>query len=92
MTTMVQLTPPIPVRVPPDVDALARFLIDRGPGHHLEWVCQIISGPNAGACWTFANPSVRFNTSLTEGWVELRPFTDEEKARFHFLAKTEAGR
>ena len=81
---IVQLDPPIPVRVPPDRDALARFLIDRGPGTHLEWVCQIPDGLNAGASFTFLNPEIRFNTSLTEGWTE---FTAEEIERWGFLAE-----
>ena len=87
---MLQLNPPIPVRIPPDVDALARVLIDRGPGTHLEWVCQMTSGPNAGGCFTLPNPSVRFNTSISEGWDTIRPFTDEENDRWHFLAEPEA--
>jgi hypothetical protein len=75
----------VPVRVPPDVDAYARIVIDRGPGTHLEWVCHIPDGPNAGASFTFLNPEIRFNTSLTEGWLSVRPFTEEEMARWAFL-------
>ena len=80
-----QLPNPIPVRVPPDVDGLARFIIDRGPGTHLEWVVQIIGGPNAQTSWTFDNTSIRFNTSITDGWTDMRPFTQEECDRFRFL-------
>jgi len=86
---MLQLKPPIPFRIPPDIDAFAILVIDRGPGTHLEWVCHVPDGPNAGGLFTIPNPSVRMNTSISDGWDELRPFTDEEIARWHFLADPE---
>ena len=89
MSFGLQLNPPIPFRIPPDVDAYAIVMIDRGPGTHLEWVCHVPSGPNAGGLFTLTNPEVRVNTSITEGWDELRPFTAEEMERWAFLLPPE---
>lgn len=88
--SLTQLNPPIPVRVPPNVDALAVAVIDRGPGTHLEWVCHILEGTNARCCWTFVNKDIRFNTSITEGWSDMRPFTPEQMEQFWFLSEPEA--
>jgi hypothetical protein len=52
--------------------ALAHFLIDYGPEHHLQWVVAL-DGPgitgDVGECWQFENPHVRFQTNYTMGRV-----------------------
>ena len=61
---MHRIEPPIPVRIPHG-DAHAYFVIDRGMGHHLEWVCAV---DETGEWWTLPNPHVRRQTSITDGW------------------------
>lgn len=51
---MLQLNPPIPVETPKG-KALAQFIIDYGPEHHLLWVCF----QDNGECWSWQNPEVR---------------------------------
>lgn len=55
MQTLLQLNPPIPLDTPKG-KALAHFLIDYGPEHHLMWVCF---QDETGECWTWPNPDIR---------------------------------
>ena len=57
---ILQLNPPIPVETPKG-KALAQFLIDYGPEHHLLWVCF----QENGECWSWQNPSIRGETNLS---------------------------
>lgn len=77
---MLRLDPPIPVRTPLG-DAHAYVMIDRGKGHHLEWVCAIDA---TGEWWTLANPQVRRQTSITDGWHDVTPWRDEDREAFHW--------
>jgi hypothetical protein len=59
---MIRIDPPLPLETPKG-KAMAHFLIDYGPEHHLLWVCfQDLTGE----CWTWANPEVRLqlNSSM----------------------------
>ena len=75
-----RLDPPVWVATPLG-DAEAEFLIDRGPEHHLQWVCWLIHN---GECWVFRNPEIRRTTNLTMGRDGLTPFSAETLARFHW--------
>lgn len=77
---MFRLDPEIPVRTPLG-DAHAFILIDRGKGHHLEWVCAI---DKTGEWWTFENPEVRRQTSITDNWLEVSPFSKDIKEKYHW--------
>ena len=67
---MIRINPPIPFRTPLG-DGHAIFVTDRGKGHHLEWTVAIDA---TGEIWTFINPYVRRQTSITDGWIDLSPF------------------
>ena len=59
---MIRIDPPLPLETPKG-KAMAHFLIDYDPEHHLLWVCfQDLTGE----CWTWANPEVRLqlNSSM----------------------------
>ena len=66
---IIQLNPPLPLSTPKG-PALAHFLIDYGPEHHLQWVVALdkpgITG-DVGECWQFENPHIRFQTNFTMG-------------------------
>lgn len=79
---MTRIDPPLPVRTPFG-DGHAIFVIDRGTGFHLEWVCAIDA---TGELWTLRNPYVRRQTSLTEGWTDLSPFPTDTYEQFHWIA------
>ena len=78
--TKTRISPPLWVSTPLG-DAAAEFVIDRGPEHHLQWVCWIIE---TGECWTFRNPEIRRTTNITMGRDRLTPFSVETINRFSF--------
>lgn len=59
---ILQLDPPLPV-ITPKGKAMAQFLIDYGPEHHLLWVCF----QQNGECWSWQNPDIRAETNPTYG-------------------------
>lgn len=67
---ILQLSPLIPVNTPKG-PALAHFLIDHGPEHHLQWVVFIDS---TGECWTYTNPFIRAQKNITMGREHISPF------------------
>lgn len=83
--SITRLSPPIWVETPLG-EAEAEFLLDRGPEHHLQWICWILA---TGECWTFRNPEIRRTTNLTMGRDKISPFSRVTKARFHFGADQE---
>lgn len=58
-----QLNPPIPLETPKG-KALAHFLIDYGPEHHLMWVTFVDA---TGECWTWPNPKIRAQGNVSMG-------------------------
>jgi hypothetical protein len=62
----------------PRGDAMAHFLIDQGPEHHLHWVTFVIE---TGECWTFNNTEIRLWTNLTENRDGVTPFSDASMER-----------
>ncbi len=58
-----QLNPPIPLETPKG-KALAHFVIDYGPEHHLMWVTFVDA---TGECWTWPNPKIRAQSNITMG-------------------------
>ena len=79
---MTPINPPLPLRTPLG-DGHALFVTDRGKGHHLEWTVAIDA---TGEIWTFTNPYVRRQTSITEGWLALSPFPADTYEIFHWVA------
>lgn len=65
---ILQLDPPLPL-ITPKGRALAHFLIDYGPEHHLLWTCFLNAG---GECWTFSNPEIRLEANFTMGRTHER--------------------
>ena len=62
---MIQINPPMPLETPKG-KALAHFLIDYGPEHHLMWVCF---QDKTGECWTWSNEKIRAQNNPTLGRV-----------------------
>lgn len=60
---LTQLNPPLPLDTPKG-KALAHFVIDYGPEHHLMWVTFVDA---TGECWTWPNPKVRAQGNITMG-------------------------
>lgn len=58
-----QLSTPIPLETPKG-KALAHFVIDYGPEHHLMWVTFVDA---TGECWTWPNPQIRAQGNITLG-------------------------
>lgn len=58
-----QLNPPIPLETPKG-KALAHFVIDYGPEHHLMWVTFVDA---TGECWTWPNYKIRAQKNITMG-------------------------
>lgn len=58
---MIQLSPLVPLDTPKG-KAMAHFLIDAGPEHHLSWVCFV---DETGECWTFDNPQIKLQGNQT---------------------------
>jgi hypothetical protein len=58
-----RIDPPLPMETPKG-KAMAHFLIDYGPEHHLLWVCF---QDETGECWTWNNPDVRLQANLSMG-------------------------
>ena len=58
-----QLNPPIPMDTPKGA-ALAHFMIDYGPEHHLMWVTFVDA---TGECWTWSNTKIRAQKNITLG-------------------------
>jgi hypothetical protein len=58
---ILQLNPPMPLETPKG-KALAHFLIDYGPEHHLLWVCF---QDQTGECWCWPNPEIRAQINLS---------------------------
>ena len=69
-----QLNPPIPV-ITTKGRALAHFLIDHGPEHHLQWVCFLDKN---GECWTFQNPEIRAQKNETYGRNHISAFSNAD--------------
>lgn len=70
---MIQVLDP-PLRlVTPYGSAFAAMVIDPGHGHHLQWVCFYRTGKLARQCWTWNNPLVRWETSITDGIPGMKP-------------------
>ena len=78
MAGITRLDPPIWVLTPLG-EADAELLIDRGPEHHLEWVCFI---RETGENWTFRNIEIRRATNVTAGRDRVTPFDEETLERF----------
>lgn len=78
MAGITRLDPPIWVMTPRG-EADAELLIDRGPEHHLQWVCWLHEN---GECWTFRNPEIRRATNVTMGRDRVSPFDEETHERF----------
>jgi len=59
---VIRIDPALPLLTPKG-KAMAHFLIDYGPEHHLLWVCF---QDDTGECWTWANPEVKMqlNSSM----------------------------
>ena len=59
---MLRIDPPLPFLTPKG-KAMAHFIIDYGPEHHLLWVCF---QDETGECWTWANPEIKLqlNSSM----------------------------
>jgi hypothetical protein len=60
---MIRIDPPLPFETPKG-PAMAHFLIDYGPEHHLLWVCF---QDDSGECWTWSNKDVRLQHNLSMG-------------------------
>ena len=60
---LTQLNPPIPLDTPKG-KALAHFIIDYGPEHHLMWVTF---ADETGECWTWPNPKIRAQKNISMG-------------------------
>jgi hypothetical protein len=75
---MIRLDPPIPVRTPLG-DGHAYFVSNPGKGHHLEWT---VAQDETGEFWTFPNPQVRRQTSISDGWLNVSPWREEDKEAF----------
>ena len=63
---MIRIDPPLPFDTPKG-SAMAHFLIDYGPEHHLLWVCF---QDDSGECWTWSNKDVRLQHNLSMGRVK----------------------
>ena len=59
---ILQLDPPLPMQTPRG-KALAHFMIDYSPEHHIYWVCF----GDDGEIWTWPNPKVRAPKNITMG-------------------------
>lgn len=64
-----QLNPPLPLETPKG-KALAHFMIDYGPEHHLMWVTFIDA---TGECWTWPNYQIRAQKNITMGRLTQAP-------------------
>lgn len=60
---ILQLNPPIPVETARG-KALAHFLLDYGPEHHLIWGCFI---DETRECWWVSNPEIRAQSNPSMG-------------------------
>jgi len=60
---MTRIDPPLPFETPKG-PAMAHFLIDYGPEHHLLWVCF---QDDSGECWTWSNKDIRLQHNLSMG-------------------------
>jgi hypothetical protein len=60
---MTRIDPPLPLDTPKG-SAMAHFLIDYGPEHHLLWVCF---QDDSGECWTWSNKDVRLQENISMG-------------------------
>ena len=60
-------------------EADACYLIDRGPEHHLQWVCWV---HETGESWTLRTPEVRRATNVTMGRDAVSVFGLETVERF----------
>lgn len=68
--TVIQLNPIIPVMTPKG-SAMAHFLIDYSPDHHLVWVCFLDAN---GECWSYSNPEIRAQANQTMFRDNISPF------------------
>lgn len=71
--SITQLNPPIPLETPKG-KALAHFIIDYGPEHHLMWVTFVDA---TGECWTWPNPKIRAQSNMTMGRLPESGKTDD---------------
>ena len=71
---MIQIDPALPIETPKG-KALAHFLIDYGPEHHLLWVCFQNEG---GECWTWPNPDINAESNPTMGRQKKAPTTERD--------------
>lgn len=60
---ILQLNPPLPLLTPKG-RALAHFVLDYGPEHHLMWICF---NDADGECWTWENHKIRLEPNITMG-------------------------
>lgn len=60
---MLRIDPPLPLDTPKG-KAMAHFLIDYGPEHHLLWVCF---QDETGECWTWPNAEIRLQSNTSMG-------------------------
>lgn len=75
---MLRLDPPIPVRTPLG-DGHAYFVTDYGRGNHLQWTVAIDATQEF---WTFANPQIRRQTSITDNWLKVSDWRPEDREMF----------
>ena len=80
---MIRVDPPILMRTPLG-DARAHFVINQGQGYHLQWVCAL---DDNGEMWTFDNPQVRRQTSISDGFTSVSAFADRDYALFPWADK-----
>jgi len=66
MTTILQLSPAIPMTTPKG-KALAHFMIDYGEEAHMLWVCF---QDETGECWTWSNSDIRAQKNITYGRLD----------------------
>ena len=78
MAGITRLDPPIWVMTPLG-EADVEFLIDRGPEHHVQWICWV---HKTGECWSLRNTEVRRITNVTMGRDSVTPFDEETLERF----------
>lgn len=67
-------------------DAMAMSVRDYGMGHHDVWRTFIIE---TGEVWSFQNPYIRIQTSITDGRTKLSPFGEKAKQDFHWSPEFE---
>jgi hypothetical protein len=71
---MLRIDPPLPLETPKG-RAMAHFVIDYGPEHHLLWVCF---QDDTGECWTWPNFKIRLQPNLSMGREPKKPTENKQ--------------